>query len=69
MALGRHRDRHWCWGNIASVPGFFGLVVAVNQSFVEWVKMSTGGFSLIEQLYVGPFLLPAGSLLILIGQL
>ena len=61
--------RHWCWGYIASVLGFFGAVVAVNQNFMGWVKISKGEFSFNEQLYVDPFLLSAGSLLILIGQL
>lgn len=61
--------RHWCWRYIASVLGFFGAVVAVNQNFMGWVKISKGEFSFNEQLYVDPFLLSAGSLLILIGQL
>jgi hypothetical protein len=34
-----------------------------------WVKISKGEFSFSEQLYVDPFLLSAGSLFILIGQL
>jgi disulfide bond formation protein DsbB len=61
--------RHWCWRYIASVLGFFGAVVAVNQNFMGWVKISKGEFSFNEQLYVDPFLLSAGSLFILIGQL
>jgi disulfide bond formation protein DsbB len=61
--------RHWCCRYIASVLGFFGAVVAVNQNFMGWVKISKGEFSFNEQLYVDPFLLSAGSLFILIGQL
>jgi len=61
--------RHWGWRYIASVLGFFGAVVAVNQNFMGWVKISKGEFSFNEQLYVDPFLLSAGSLFILIGQL
>ena len=60
---------HWCWKYLASVLGFFGAVVAVNQNFMGWVKISKGEFSFNEQLYVDPFLLSAGSLFILIGQL
>ena len=61
--------RHWCWRYIASVLGFFGAVVAVNQNFMGWGQISKGEFSFSEQLYVDPFLLSAGSLFILIGQL
>ena len=61
--------RRWGWRYIASVLGFFGAVVAVNQNFMGWVKISKGEFSFNEQLYVDPFLLSAGSLFILIGQL
>ena len=61
--------QHWCWKYLASVLGFFGAVIAVNQNFMGWVKISKGEFSFNEQLYVDPFLLSAGSLFILIGQL
>ena len=63
------RPRHWCWKYLASVLGFFGAVVAVNQNFMGWVKISKGEFSFNEQLYVDPFLLSAGSLFLIIGQL
>ena len=49
--------------------GFMGAVVAVNQNFMGWVKISKGEFAFNEQLYIDPFLLSAGSLFIIIGQL
>ena len=61
--------RHWISRYVASVMGFMGAVVAVNQNFMGWVKISKGGFAFNEQLYIDPFLLSAGSLFIIIGQL
>ena len=54
---------------LSSVIGFLGAVVAVNQNFMGWVKISKGEFAFNEQLYVDPFLLSTGSLFIIIGQL
>ena len=59
----------WITRYIASVIGFMGAVVAVNQNFMGWVKISKGEFAFNEQLYIDPFLLSAGSLFIIIGQL
>ena len=61
--------RHWLAQYIASVIGFLGAVVAVNQNFMGWVKISKGEFAFTEQLYIDPFLLSSGSLFIIIGQL
>ena len=61
--------RHWIPRYVASVMGFMGAVVAVNQNFMGWVKISKGEFGFNEQLYIDPFLLSAGSLFIIIGQL
>ena len=61
--------RHWLPQYIASVIGFLGAVVAVNQNFMGWVKISKGEFAFNEQLYIDPFLLSSGSLFIIIGQL
>ena len=61
--------RHWIPRYVASVMGFMGAVVAVNQNFMGWVKISKGEFSFNEQLYVDPFLLSGGALFIIIGQL
>ena len=60
---------HWISRYVASVMGFMGAVVAVNQNFMGWVKISKGEFAFNEQLYIDPFLLSAGSLFIIIGQL
>ena len=54
---------------IASVIGFMGAVVAVNQNFIGWVKISKGEFAFNEQLYVDPSLLSSGALFIIIVQL
>ena len=61
--------KHWISRYIAAVMGFMGAVVAVNQNFMGWVKISKGEFAFNEQLYIDPFLLSAGSLFIIIGQL
>ena len=60
---------HWVMKYFASVIGFLGAVVAVNQNFMGWVKISKGEFAFNEQLYIDPFLLSGGSLFIIIGQL
>ena len=60
---------HWVIKYFASVIGFLGAVVAVNQNFMGWVKISKGEFAFNEQLYIDPFLLSSGSLFIIIGQL
>ena len=60
---------HWITRYLASVMGFMGAVVAVNQNFMGWVKISKGEFAFNEQLYIDPFLLSGGALFIIIGQL
>ena len=62
-------SKHWISRYVASGMGFMGAVVAVNQNFMGWVKISKGEFAFNEQLYIDPFLLSAGSLFIIIGQL
>ena len=62
-------SQHWISRYVASVMGFMGAVVAVNQNFMGWVKISKGEFAFNEQLYIDPFLLSAGSLFVIIGQL
>jgi disulfide bond formation protein DsbB len=59
---------HWVIKYLASVIGFMGAVVAVNQNFMGWVKISKGEFAFNEQLYIDPFLLSSGSLFIILGQ-
>jgi hypothetical protein len=51
------------------VVGFLGAVVAVNQNFMGWVKISKGAFVFNENLFIDPFLLSTGSLFIILGQL
>jgi len=63
------QPRHWIVRYVASVIGFLGAVVAVNQNFMGWAKISKGEFAFNEHLYIDPFLLSAGSLFIIIGQL
>ena len=60
---------HWILKYLASVIGFLGAVVAVNQNFMGWLKISKGEFAFNEQLYIDPFLLSGGSLFIIIGML
>jgi len=62
-------SHHWVMKYFASVIGFLGAVVAVNQNYMGWVKISKGEFAFNEQLYIDPFLLSSGSLFIIIGQL
>ena len=62
-------SHHWIMRYVASVISFMGAVVAVNQNFMGWVKISKGEFAFNEQLYIDPFLLSAGSLFIIIGLL
>ena len=62
-------SRHWITQYLASVIGFMGAVVAVNQNFMGWAKISKGEFAFNEQLYVDPFLLSGSALFILIGHL
>lgn len=60
---------HWIGKYLASVIGFMGAVVAANQNFMGWAKISKGEFTFNEQLYIDPFLLSGGSLFIIIGLL
>ena len=61
--------RHWILKYFASVIGFLGAVVAANQNFMGWAKISKGEFAFNEQLYLDPFILSSGALFIIIGQL
>ena len=61
--------RAWIVKYLAAVVGFMGAVVAVNQNFMGWIKISKGEFVFREQLYIDPFLLSGGALFLIIGQL
>ena len=59
---------HWITKYIAFGVGFLGAVVAVNQNFMGWLKISKGEFMLGEPWYYDPFLLSGGSLFIIVAQ-
>ena len=63
LPFARHRVSQY----VSSVIGFLGAVVAVNQNFMGWVKISKGEFTFAD--LHDPFLLSTGSLFIIIGQL
>ena len=48
---------HWTARYLASVMGFMGAVVAVNQNFMGWVSISKDELAFNEPLYIDPFLL------------
>ena len=60
--------RHWLVKYMAISIGFLGAVVAVNQNFMGWLKISKGTFALSEAWYFDPFLLSGGSLFIIVAQ-
>ena len=49
--------RHWIMKFLGTVIGFFGAVVAANQNFMGWKKISSGTFSFRENLAIDPFIL------------
>jgi hypothetical protein len=61
-------SRHWIAKYMALSIGFLGAVVAVNQNFMGWVKISKGEFTLGEPWYFNPFLMSGGALFIIIAQ-
>ena len=56
---------HWIGKYAALVIGFFGAVVAANQHFMGWKKVSAGEFQL--NLPIDPFILSGLSLTMIIG--
>ena len=56
---------HWIGKYAALVIGFFGAVVAANQHFMGWKKVSAGEFQL--NLPVDPFILSGMSLTMIMG--
>lgn len=56
---------HWIGKYAAGVIGFFGAVVAANQHFMGWKKISSGKFHL--NLPVDPFILSGIALAMIIG--
>ena len=61
--------RHWLVRYVAITIGFLGAVVAANQHFMSWAKISKGEFVLGEQWYLNPFLMSGAALFIIVAQL
>ena len=59
---------HWIIKYLGLGFGFLGAVVAVNQNFMGWMKISKGEFMLGQQWYLNPFLLSGAALFIIIAQ-
>ena len=60
---------HWLSQYISLVVGFFGLVVAANQHFMGWKKISSNTFSFNENLLIDPFILSGLALFAIMGLL
>ena len=60
---------HWIAKYFALVVGFFGAVVAANQHFMGWKKISAGKFSFNENIVIDPFILSGCALFGIIGLL
>lgn len=59
---------HWLIKYAALVFGFFGAVVASNQHFMGWKKISAGKFELNENLLIDPFILSGFALTAILGM-
>ena len=62
------QPQHWIAKYVGAVIGFLGAVVAANQHFMSWAKISKGEFSFGDAWYMSPFLLSACALFIIIAQ-
>ena len=60
---------HWLAKYLALGIGSLGAVVAVNQNFMGWMKISKGEFLLGEPWYFNPFLMSGAALFIIIAQI
>ena len=60
---------HWLARYVGTVLAVLGLVVAAEQHFGGWKKISAGTFSFGEQWYLSSFLLAGFALFIITGQL
>ncbi len=58
---------HWITKYIALVAGFFGAVVAANQHFMGWKKISAGTFTFNDNILIDPFILSGFALSGIIG--
>ena len=48
---------HWIARFISLIVGVFGVVVAANQHFMGWKKISAGTFKFNDNILIDPFLL------------
>ncbi len=60
---------HWLARYVATVFAVLGLVVAAEQHFGGWKKISAGTFTMGDHWYLSPFLLAGCALFIITGQL
>ena len=56
---------HWLVRYISLVLSFFGAVVAANQHFAGWARISSGEFELHDPFYYDPVLLSGAALFIM----
>ena len=69
LAMLLPHPRHWILRYFAFTIGALGAVVAVNQNFMGWARISTGEFALGEPWFLNPFLLSGAALFIIVAQL
>lgn len=60
---------HWLSRYLATVFGFFGLVVGSTQHFRGWARISAGEFEWGEQWYINPWLLSGCAIFIIMALL
>lgn len=58
---------HWIAKYASLVFGFFGAVVAANQHFMGWKKISAGTFEFNDNIFIDPFVLSGFALTGIIG--
>lgn len=58
---------HWLTKYLALVIGFFGAVVASNQHFMGWKKISANQFKFNDNIAMDPFLLSGIALTMIVG--
>lgn len=61
--------RHWIARYVSLAIGWLALVVAADQNFMSWKKISAGEFEWGEHWYIHSFLLSSAAIFILIAQL
>lgn len=58
---------HWVIRYVSGTIGFFGAVVAANQHFGGWARISGGKFQFHDPIYFDSFLLSGAALFIISG--